>query len=451
MKLTGGACGVTFLAPTIAATSTAPGMAGIAVLRVSGPQAANVLIALTGGMPTPRVATVSRIQDPVSRETLDAALVLWFPGPRSFTGEDVAELHLHGGRAVVAAVLSAILSVPHVRAADPGEFTRRAFENGKLDLASVEGLADLLTAETQAQRRQAFSQFEGRIGSVTDGFQRQLSQALALVETSIDFSDEGDVSRSIVDQAREVAAALATDLNRHLADAARGERIRDGITIAIAGPPNAGKSTLLNVLAQRDVAIVSPIAGTTRDVIEVHLDLGGVAVVLLDTAGLHEAVDPVEAEGIRRARARLEKADLILWLDAGGGGTSSGLPDAVPTWRIRTQIDRLGTPMPLPEFQFVVSAVSGQGLDQLVEGMTGFAHSLAGGEPAILVRERHRQIFAEASAECEHALAIADWDASADIVAEHLRLAAQSLGRATGRVGAEAILDVIFSSFCIGK
>ncbi|QCK88643.1 tRNA uridine-5-carboxymethylaminomethyl(34) synthesis GTPase MnmE [Phreatobacter aquaticus] len=439
------------MAHTIAAVSTAPGMAGIAVLRVSGPAAGTVVSALIGRMPQPRQAILTKLNDPVSRETLDVALVLWFPGPRSFTGQDVAEFHVHGGRAVVAGVLSAILAIDGVRAAEPGEFTRRAFENGKLDLASVEGLSDLLTAETQAQRRQAFAQYQGRIGSVTDRLQVTLTRALALVETSIDFSDEGDVSSAIVQEARGLVTHVADSIRRHMADAGRGERIRDGVTIAIAGPPNAGKSTLLNSLSGRDVAIVSPIAGTTRDVIEVHLDLHGVAVVLLDMAGIREASDAVEAEGIRRARDRLHKADLILWLDPRHAGAAAGLPDAVPVWNIRSQIDRVPGLAANEAGGRSISAVTGEGLAELIQDLGTFAANLAGGEPAVLVRERHRQTFADALSHSDAALSIADWDEAADIVAEHLRLASLGLARGSGRVGAEAILDVIFSSFCIGK
>ena len=426
-------------------------MAGIAVLRVSGPAAGTVVSALIGRMPQPRQAILTKLTDPVSRETLDVALVLWFPGPRSFTGQDVAEFHVHGGRAVVAGVLSAILAIDGVRAAEPGEFTRRAFENGKLDLASVEGLSDLLTAETQAQRRQAFAQYQGRIGSVTDGLQVTLTRALALVETSIDFSDEGDVSSAIVQEARGLVTHVADLIRRHMADAGRGERIRDGVTIAIAGPPNAGKSTLLNALAGRDVAIVSPVAGTTRDVIEVHLDLQGVAVVLLDMAGIREASDAVEAEGIRRARDRLHKADLILWLDPRHAGAAAELPDAVPVWNIRSQIDRVPGLAPNEAGGRSISAVTGEGLAELIQDLGTFAANLAGGEPAVLVRERHRQTFADALSHSDAALSIADWDGAADIVAEHLRLASLALARGSGRVGAEAILDEIFSSFCIGK
>ena len=303
---------------TIFALSSGRGPAAIAVVRISGPRAGEALKALTGKLPAPREAALARVRDPQTKETIDQALILWFPGPNSETGEDTAELQLHGGRAVIAATLAALARLPGLRPAEAGEFTRRAFENGKLDLTAVEGLADLVAAETQGQRRQALRQLQGALGNRAESWRQRLIKALALVEARIDFSDEADVPEDLLAPALAIARELEGEIAAALADGGRGERLREGLTVAIAGPPNAGKSTLLNRLAKREAAIVSPYAGTTRDVIEVHLDLGGWPVTLLDTAGIRETGDPVEMEGVRRARERAQGADLVLWVvDAG--------------------------------------------------------------------------------------------------------------------------------------
>src|SRR5208282_1542588 len=289
---------------TIFALSSGRPPAAIAVVRVSGPQAHVALEKLIGRMPAPRKATLARVRDPASGEVIDEALVLWFPAPHSETGEDVAELQLHGGHAVVVAVLDALGTIEGCRPAEAGEFTRRAFENGRLDLTAVEGLADLVAAETQAQRRMAFRQLKGLIGDRAEAWRLRLIEALALVEARIDFSDEADVPEDLIGSALHALRQLRDEIATSLADGGRGERLRDGLVVAIAGPPNAGKSTLLNRLARREAAIVSPYAGTTRDVIEVHLDLGGYPVTLVDTAGIRESDEPVEQEGIRRAAER---------------------------------------------------------------------------------------------------------------------------------------------------
>ena len=297
---------------TIVAPATGAGIAAIAVIRVSGPATRDLLEALCGGVPPARHAALRDVGPP-QRALIDRGLVLWFPGPASFTGEDMAELHVHGSRAVMRAVIDALLSLPGTRLAEPGEFARRAFENGKLDLTEVEGLADLITAETEAQRRQALAQAEGSLRALFDGWRDELLRAQALIEAGLDFADEGDVIADVGVKAETIVAGLRAAMARHLADRS-GERLRDGLRVVIAGPPNAGKSSLLNALAKRDAAIVSEEAGTTRDVIEVHLDLGGVPVMLIDTAGLREAAGAVEAEGIKRALARAGDADLVLWL-----------------------------------------------------------------------------------------------------------------------------------------
>ena len=303
---------------TIFALSSGRPPAAIAVVRISGPHARVALEALSGRVPQPRQASLARLRDPDGGESLDEALALWFPAPRSETGEDMAELQLHGGRAVIAAVLAALHRLPGFRPAEAGEFTRRAFENGRLDLTAVEGLADLIGAETEAQRRQAYRQLKGMLGDRAETWRGRLIQALALVEAGIDFSDEADVPDELIRPALAIARELHDEIANALAQAGRGERLRDGLVVAIAGPPNAGKSTLLNRIAKREAAIVSPFAGTTRDVIEVHLDLGGYPVTLLDTAGMRDTDDPVEQEGVRRARERAAAADLVLWVTEAG-------------------------------------------------------------------------------------------------------------------------------------
>ena len=299
--------------PTIFALSSGRPPAAIAVVRVSGPAARSALEALCK-LPEPRRAALRRLRNSEGA-VLDEALVLWLPGPNTETAEDMAELHLHGGRAVVAAVLDALGRRPGLRPAEAGEFTRRAFENGRLDLTAVEGLADLVFAETEAQRAQAMRQFQGLLGERAESWRQRLVGALALVEARIDFSDEADVPEDLIGPALHTARELFDEIEQTLRDAHRGERLREGLTVAIAGPPNAGKSSLLNRLARREAAIVSPYAGTTRDVIEVHLDLGGYPVTLLDTAGVRDSDDPVEQEGVRRAKARAAAADLVLWVE----------------------------------------------------------------------------------------------------------------------------------------
>lgn len=434
---------------TIAALSTAAGMAAIAVIRISGPQAGAVVQALAGAMPAPRRAVRRTLRHPDDGAVLDDALVLWFPGPSSFTGEDIVEFHVHGGRAVVSAVIAAVLAVPGLALAEPGEFTRRAFENGRLDLASVEGLADLLAAETEAQRRQAMAHYSGAMAEAVEAIRDGLIHAQALVEATIDFPDEGDVAEAALAEARRRVAGVRADVSALIADSRRGRRIREGLTVAVAGPPNAGKSTLINALARRDVAIVSPHAGTTRDVLEVHLDLGGAAVVLLDMAGLRDSDDPVEQEGVRRARQRIGEADLVLWLTAGGEGDGADSASGAAVWSIRTQIDR--DPAAGGSFRHRISALTGAGLDDLIRDLSDFAARHGGGEPALLVRERHLAVFREVDAALAQALGWENWLDGSELLAEDLRSAVSALGRATGRIGTEQMLDALFSSFCIGK
>jgi tRNA modification GTPase len=442
--------------PTIFALSSGRPPAAIAVVRVSGPAARSALEALCR-LPEPRRAALRRLRSPTSKAVLDDALVLWLPGPNTETGEDVAELHLHGGRAVVAAVLDTLGQLPGLRGAEAGEFTRRAFENGRLDLTAVEGLADLVFAETEAQRVQAMRQFHGLLGARAESWRQRMIGALALIEAGIDFSDEADVPEDLISPALHAARELLEEIEKTLRDEHRGERLRDGLVVAIAGPPNAGKSSLLNRLARREAAIVSPYAGTTRDVIEVHLDLAGYPVTLLDTAGVRESDDPVEQEGVRRARARAEAADLVLWVEEAreqGRGRSAGRSKQKKQWNVHNKADLLdsGTKQLLESVDtFEISALTGVGLDPLVTGLAKFAAEFfTMGEPALVTRQRHRDAL-RAVADALGRAVSAGPGGQVELIAEELRLAARALGRLTGRVDVEDILDVIFRDFCIGK
>src|SRR5215470_14474985 len=335
---------------TIFALSSGRPPAAIAVVRISGPHAGPALKALTGRLPEPRRAVLAHVRDPSSGEMIDEALALWFPGPKSETGEDTAELQFHGGRAVIAAALGVLEQIPGLRLAEPGEFTRRAFENGRLDLTRVEGLADLIYADTEVQRRQAYRQLQGLLGDRAESWRTTLIEAIALVEAGIDFSDESDVPQNVLTPAVRAAQQLLDEIDKTLADNRRGERLRDGLVVAIAGSPNAGKSSLLNRIARREAAIVSPVAGTTRDVIEVHLNLEGCPVTLLDTAGIRESEDPVEREGVRRALERARNADLVLWVvdiaaedELARDSVALQFPET-PKWLVRNKADLVETP-----------------------------------------------------------------------------------------------------------
>jgi tRNA modification GTPase len=450
---------------TIFALSSGRPPAAIAVVRVSGPRAGVALEKLIGRLPEPRKAALARVRDPASGEVIDEALALWFPAPHSETGEDVAELQLHGGQAVIAGVLDALATIEGCRPAEAGEFTRRAFENGRLDLTAVEGLADLIAAETPAQRRLAFRQLKGLIGDRAEAWRRQLIEALALVEARIDFSDEADVPEDLLGPALHAAQRLRDEIAGVLADGRRGERLRDGLVVAIAGPPNAGKSTLLNRLARREAAIVSPYAGTTRDIIEVHLDLDGYPVTLLDTAGIRDSEEPVEQEGVRRARERASAADLVLWVidPSAGGLAANGYPENLAqaeVWLIRNKIDRVDASSLVSmanrdkselKFTLSISALTGVGMDALTAALSAYATTyFAATESAVVTRARHRRALEETVLALNRALARGH-STDEELIAEELRWAATTLGRLTGRVDVEDILDVIFRDFCIGK
>jgi len=443
---------------TIFALSSGRPPAAIAVVRISGPHAGAALQRLIGRMPEPRQAALARVRDPGSGETIDEALALWFPAPGSETGEDVAELQLHGGRAVIAAVLGALGRIEGLRAAEPGEFTRRGFENGKLDLTAVEGLADLIYADTEAQRRQAYRQLKGVLGERAETWRARLIEALALVEARIDFSDEADVPEGLIAPALEIASELRGEIAEALAGAKRGERLRDGLVVAIAGPPNAGKSTLLNRIARRDVAIVSPLPGTTRDVIEVHLDLDGFPVTLLDTAGIRESNDPIEQEGVRRARARAAEADLVIWVQ---DVREKSAPDqsifkSSPAWWVNNKIDLLdksnGEEIKNNSFdkRLGISCVTGHGIDRLISAVGRYAGTFFGAEPALITRERQRRLLELAMSALDRAL-LEGGRGQEEIIAEELRSVSANLGRLLGRVDVEDILDAIFRDFCVGK
>jgi tRNA modification GTPase len=439
---------------TIFALATPPGRGGVAVIRISGPRARDAARALAGKPPPPpRIARLARLRDPASGEPLDDGLVISFPKPNSYTGEDVVELQVHSGPAVVSGIVAALARLPGLRLAEPGEFTRRAFANNKLDLTAAEAVADLISAETEAQRRQALRQLEGELGAVYDGWRQELISLRARLEAFIDFPDE-DLPRDIVSDLQRNLAKLTAAMRDHLADNRRGERLRDGLYIAIVGAPNAGKSSLLNRLARRDAAIVSATAGTTRDVIEVHLDLGGYPVIVADTAGLREAADDVEREGVRRALARAATADLkIAVFDATEETVdrqTAALVDG-DTLPVMNKIDLAPGRAP---FEIAgrparpLSALTGKGLPELFFDIETLLRSKLGVAAAPgPTRVRHRA-FVEA---CVEALERAAGGGPPELVAEDLRLAARALGRITGRVDVEDVLDAIFRDFCIGK
>ncbi|MBM3535015.1 MAG: tRNA uridine-5-carboxymethylaminomethyl(34) synthesis GTPase MnmE [Alphaproteobacteria bacterium] len=443
--------------PGIYALATPPGRAALAVIRLSGAGVREAIEALVGHLPVPRMATVATFSEPgrsdrLGSGTIDRGLVLWFPAPSSYTGEDGAELQLHGGRATVAAAAEALGRLG-LRAAEPGEFTRRAFRNGKLDLTQAEAIADLTEAETAAQRRQALRQLDGAFGALVEGWRRRLLAAAAQIEATLDFSDE-DLPAGVEEKVLTELLLLRNDISSYLGRQTRGERLREGIRVAILGPPNAGKSSLLNALAQREAAIVSAVAGTTRDVIEVHLDLGGVPVILADTAGLRDATDAIEAEGVRRATLWAKGADLRVVVGAADDWSALYAPAVrgvvnATTIVVGNKVDLAPTPPfwdGLPVLP--VSVKSNDGIDTLLDRLASETSGLAGesAEPA-LTRARHRQALSACIGAIDRALETPD----PVLRAEELRQSIQGLGRITGRIDIEEVLDELFRSFCIGK
>lgn len=452
---------------TIFALSTPAGRSAIAVVRASGPHVRHVLEAVCGGVPEPRRAALRRLRHPVDGSLIDEALILFFASPRSETGEDIVEFHVHGGRAVIEGLLAALAEIAGCRPAEPGEFARRGLHNGKLDLAQVEGLADLIDAETDQQRRQALDGLTGIQSAAYEAWRSAVLTALAQVEAAIDFVDEADVAADTVRRAEDGVARLSRTLEAELADGHRGEILRDGFRVVLAGPPNAGKSSLLNALARRDAAIVSNEAGTTRDIVDVRLDLGGWPVLVSDTAGLRETTSEVEKEGIRRTLAATRRADLVLWLvEPGGASEPDGEVAASGTKvvTVETKADLL-TDRELIHVKhesrcpeggeredrpWRVSTRTGYGLDLLTQRLADAArHATSRGGNALITRARHRAEITTAHA---HLQRFASGEAEpTELRAEHLRRAASAIGRLTGHIGTEDVLGEIFSRFCIGK
>lgn len=430
---------------TIFALSSGHPPSGVAVVRLSGPRSRFALETIAGDLAAPRFAALRKLTDPRSGAELDRGLVLWFPAPASFTGEDCAEFHIHGGVAVIEAMLGALAGLPGLRMAVAGEFSRRAFENGKLDLTELEGLSDLVAAQTEAQRRQAVAQAGGVLRKKLEEWRRRIIAMRAAVEAGFDFTDEDDVPEDVSGSVWREAGELGGEIRGFLEDGNAGEIVRGGFQIVLMGAPNSGKSSLLNALARREAAIVSPEAGTTRDLVEVSLDLSGFKVVLVDTAGIRETGGLIEREGMRRARERARAADLVIWL------TAMDLPDdapgpglAVPVLQVRSKDDsgalREGS----------VSVVREGGIDWLIGTITAIVASKGlPGETAVVTRARHR----------ESLLACAGWLDEAwmsetmapELRSELLRAAGDEIGRITGKVDVEDLLDRIFAEFCIGK
>jgi len=423
-------------ADTIFAVASGAGHAAIAVMRLSGPECHVILAALCGRIPAPRRASLRRLHDDEGAE-LDRAMVVWLPGPGSYTGEDAAEFYLHGGRAVLSGVADALVRLG-ARPAEPGEFTRRAFLNGRMDLTECEAVHDLVAAETEAQRRQALRQLDGALGSLYRVWADRLRLLLAQQEALIDFPDE-ELPPEVEAQVVEEMRALRSEIAAHLDDNRRGERLRDGLVFAVTGAPNVGKSSLVNALAERDVAIVSATPGTTRDALETRVVLGGVPVTLVDTAGLRDTTDQIEAEGVRRARARAAAADLVIEV------VETDAPENHASVCVANKLD-LGRPVPAGAIG--VSALTGEGLATLRDRLAAAARSLTESSgPPPLTQARHRSALHETAAR----LAGAQEADLPELRAEDLRLALRAVGRITGSVGVEDILDTLFARFCIGK
>ncbi|MGL4729775.1 MAG: tRNA uridine-5-carboxymethylaminomethyl(34) synthesis GTPase MnmE [Bosea sp. (in: a-proteobacteria)] len=436
---------------TIVALSSGQGAAGVAVLRVSGKRARDVLEALGAKHLQPRYAKLVELHHSQGGQFLDQALTLFFPAPNSFTGEDIAELHIHGSRAVQAIVIDAILAVDgSIRLAVPGEFTRRALENGKLDLAQVEGLAALIDSETEWQRQQALRLMSGELSRMTDQWRAALVDALAFLDAGLDFSDEGDVADdALLAQVPALIEPVIKQLAHLLATASGGERLRDGFRVAIIGAPNAGKSSLLNAIAKRDVAIVSHIAGTTRDVIEVRCDIDGLPITFLDTAGLRESDDPVEIEGMTRARAAAREADLVILLRAVDSVTEQYDQLQAEYLEVTTKIDLAAT----LDGAFGISAKDGRGIEQLLLTIAERIKGSLSGEPVLVSEQRQRIALARAYDSLSSARQrIGNHGVSApELAAEDVRLACRALDSLIGRVNVDDVLDQIFSRMCIGK
>ncbi|WP_426313955.1 tRNA uridine-5-carboxymethylaminomethyl(34) synthesis GTPase MnmE [Methylobacterium fujisawaense] len=438
-------------AETLFAPASGFGRAAVAVIRISGPAARDVLVALCGSLPPPRRLSLRSLRDPADGTELDRALVAWFPGPDTYSGEDMAELHLHGGAAVRMGVLATLARFPGCRAAEPGAFTRRAVLNGRMDLAAAEAVADLIDAETEGQRRQALRQLDGALSRQVAAWRAEAVDCLAAAEAALDFADEGDVDDARLDAALFGRAARLRDaIAGTLRDGQRGERLREGFTVVLAGAPNSGKSTLLNALSRRDVAIVSDRPGTTRDAIEVRLDLGGLPVLLVDTAGLRETAEPIEAEGIVRTRARIDSADLVIALVPPDGAVPELGPTRTPILTVRTKADLFAGSVTERESDGpAVSARTGAGMARLLDAIQAAAESGLGTGDALITRARHRAALEACVGHLDRLLE--GTGGLPELAAEDLRLAVRALGEVAGHVGVEDVLDRLFSGFCIGK
>jgi tRNA modification GTPase len=436
---------------TIYALSSGQGRAGVAVVRLSGPAVRQVFQNLGGKLPRERRATLMTVRHPDDGDVIDRGLCLYFIAPRSFTGEDMGEFQLHGGRAVVMRLLDALAQIEGLRPAEPGEFTKRAFLNGKLDLVEVEGLGDVIGAETDAQLKLAQRLARGELSDRVAHWRKELVSAMSRVEAEIDFSDEADVRTDARTEVAPRVNAVLAEIRAVLNDAGRGERLRDGVVVAIAGPPNAGKSTLLNLLARREAAIVSPFAGTTRDPVEVHLELGGVPVTLVDTAGLRDGGDVIEAMGVARARERVTKSDLVLWLEPMNEECRVEPIAAENLLHIATKLD-VSIRGARPE-EIAISAVTGLNIERLLQSLVSRVQKLAGAEESVLItRARQRAALLRCADELR-AISMSGNGAVPEVEfqAEHLRLALRALGRLVGQVDVEEVLGEIFSVFCVGK
>ena len=430
---------------TIVALSSGNLPSGVAVIRVSGPSCAVIASLMGNGLPKPRNIALKNIVNPQTQEELDRGLLLWFPGPTSFTGEDCLELHLHGGRAVVEAVLDALCTFDDVRLAEAGEFSRRAFENGKLDLTEIEGIADLVSSETEAQRKQALAQSRGDLRNIYDDWRKRLVHMRAMIEAELDFSEEEDIPEEISKEGFAQVVALKNEIKTYLEDDRAGEIIRDGFKIALMGKPNAGKSSLLNALAKRDVAIVTNEPGTTRDILDVHLDLNGYAVIVSDTAGLRESDSIVEVEGVRRAQLRGSEADLVIWLTDIDDIEEAPELNFEDILYIKSKDDNH-----LFDNKMSISTLTDKGLDGLLDLIKErIVGKLNNRETGLISRVRYREALSDCVTHLDFVLE--NQVSDIELKAETLRHASDCIGRITGKIDVEDLLDVIFSEFCVGK
>jgi len=438
---------------TIFALASGQGRAGVAVIRLSGSDSFYITGQLAPHLTANKTAKLSRLYHPDTHQLLDNALVLGFKGPHSFTGEDVIEFHVHGGMAVIESIFDALAFFPNVRLAEPGEFSRRAFENGKMDLTSVEGLADLIDAETESQKQQAMRQMHGELGELYTQWRETLIKSLAHIEATIDFAEE-DIPDDLEKQAINQLESLLKSIYDHLNDGKRGQRLRDGVSVVIIGPPNAGKSSLLNAVAKRDAAIISATPGTTRDIVDVHMVLSGVPVILSDTAGLRLTIDDIEAEGVRRALDKNQQADLtVVLLDGASWPNIDDQTQRLISDQSMVFVNKADLLEDISDLHYpTISVKSGQGMDAFINTLNKYVHQIAAETSSpVITRERHRSSLHRCAEALEQGLSVWKQSTGAELVAEDLRIASTELGRITGRVDVEDLLDVIFADFCIGK